>query len=194
MNVRLKDELFFTAGVFFENRLHMNNYAIRVNMITNTSDGECINVARDRMKWFVRGHLQNSVFLIQENKEKIKDFTSAELPVITFPEEPIDQIVGLMLYCKINSIMERYIIVTDIEVSSDIGDGCWFPHSQEESVGPFSHDGWWNSKDPSTHTKENSKHKRVVKLHETNNWHDLELDWPIDDSVDATITPFNGND
>ena len=197
MNVRLKDELFFTAGVYYNDQLLMNNYQVRVNMITNSSDGGYVNVARDRMLWFLRGALQSSIFIKDDNQKKWDDFTQVGLTVTTFPEEPVDQIVGLMLYCKLNAIMEKHITVTDIEISSEIGDGCWYPHSQLESVGPFDKDGWWNSSDPTQANRPANKNKRVVKLYNSTNWHDLELSWPTDNqdiSNNVLITPFFNND
>lgn len=181
MNVRLKDELFFTAGVYYDNQLLMNNYQVRVNMTTNSSDSRYVNVARDRMLWFLRGALQSSIFIKSENQTKWEEFAQVGLTVTTFPEEPVDQIVGLMLYCKLNAIVEKHITVTDIEISSEIGDGCWYPHSQNESVGPFNTDGWWNSGDPTQSDRLANKNKRVVKLYNSTNWHDLELSWPADD-------------
>ena len=197
MNVRLKDELFFTAGVYYNDQLLMNNYQVCVNMITNSSDGGYVNVARDRMLWFLRGALQSSIFIKDDNQKKWEDFTQVGLTVTTFPEEPVDQIVGLMLYCKLNAIMEKHITVTDIEISSEIGDGCWYPHSQLESVGPFDKDGWWNSSDPTQANRPANKNKRVVKLYNSTNWHDLELSWPTDNqdiSNNVLITPFFNND
>jgi|APGre2960657373_1045057.scaffolds.fasta_scaffold01226_4 hypothetical protein len=181
MNVRLKDELSFTAGVYYDNQVLMNNYQVRVNMTTNSSDSRYVNVARDRMLWFLRGALQSSIFIKNENQTKWEEFAQVGLTVTTFPEEPVDQIVGLMLYCKLNAIMEKHITVTDIEVSSEIGDGCWYPHSQSESVGPFNNDGWWNSGEPTQSDRLANKNKRVVKLYNSTNWHDLELSWPADD-------------
>lgn len=193
MNVRLKDELFFTAGVYYNDQLLMNNYQVRINMITNSPDGRYVNVARDRMLWFLRGALQSSIFINSNNQKKWEDFVQVGLTVTAFPEEPVDQIVGLMLYCKLNAIMEKHVTVTDIEISSEIGDGCWYPHSQLESLGPFSEEGWWNSSDPTQSGRLANKNKRVVKLYGSTNWHDLDLSWPVDDeeiSDNVVITPF----
>lgn len=181
MNVRLKDELFFTAGVYYDDQFLMNNYQVRVNMITNSPDGRYVNVARERMLWFLQGALHSSIFIKDENQKKREEFLQVGLTVTTFPEEPVDQIVGLMLYCKLNAIMEKHVTVTDIEISSELGDGCWYPHNHNESVGPFTKDGWWNSSDPTQTDRLANKNKRVVKLYGSTNWHDLELSWPSDD-------------
>jgi hypothetical protein len=196
MNVRLKDELFFTAGVYYDDQLLMNNYQVRINMITNSSDSGYVNVARDRMLWFLRGALQNSIFIKDKNQKKCEEFDHVGLTITTFPEEPVDQIVGLMLYCKLNAIMETHVTVTDIEVSSEIGDGCWYPHSQNESLGPFNSDGWWNSSEPTQSDRRANKNKRVVKLYNSTNWHDLELSWPVDNediSDNVVIKSFTPN-
>jgi hypothetical protein len=189
MNVRLKDEFFFTAGVWFDNQFLMNNYQVHVKSITNTTDADYINVARSRIQWLLRSGLQSSVFVNQTWQDKIAEFNKIGITTVVLPEEPVDQIIGLMLYCKLNAITEEKLLITDVDVTSELGDNCWYLHNQNESVGPFSEKGWWHLKDP-IYFDQNTKNKRVIKLHNTNTWRDLELDWPSESNSQATVTPF----
>ena len=39
MNVRIKFPITFTAGIFYNNELQMNNYMVNLSMLTNSNDG-----------------------------------------------------------------------------------------------------------------------------------------------------------
>jgi len=185
MNVRLQYNTNLTAGVFFENSLRMNNYTIKVSMITNTTDPECHNIAYERLKYFVYKILESSVFIDQRELEACKLYTAAGIRLTTLPEIPIDQIIGIMLYCKFNAIMEDHIQVVEVEVSSELGDRMIYFHCEEESLGPFAEDGWWN--DSSTVNCDTGivfgddalKYLAVQ-------WKDLDLGWPVEDTINGS--------
>jgi len=196
MNVRLQYDLEFMAGIYYDDRLQLNSYSVNLGLLTKTTDAASTNIAMDRLKYFVHGELANTVFVNQGSTERAEMMQIMGINVTTLPEEPVDQIVGLMLYCKLNAIMETHVTVTDIEVSSEIGDGCWYPHSQNESLGPFNSDGWWNSSEPTQSDRRANKNKRVVKLYNSTNWHDIELSWPVDNediSDNVVIKSFTPN-
>ena len=44
MNVRLKFNLSFCAGIWFENSLQMNNYIVDLYLLTNTNNSDDHNV------------------------------------------------------------------------------------------------------------------------------------------------------
>ena len=50
MNVRLKHDMSFTAGVYYNGEMRMNNYNLRLWMITNTYDASSHNISFDRVK------------------------------------------------------------------------------------------------------------------------------------------------
>jgi hypothetical protein len=52
MNVRLQKTLHFTAGVWYDNSLQMNNYVARIHLYTNTTDPVSQNTAFERLKIF----------------------------------------------------------------------------------------------------------------------------------------------
>ena len=53
MNVRLKHDMSFTAGVYYNGEMRMNNYNLRLWMITNTYDASSHNISFDRVKYFI---------------------------------------------------------------------------------------------------------------------------------------------
>jgi hypothetical protein len=99
--------------------------------------------------------------------------------VIVLPDEPVDQIMGMMLYLKYNAVMENRMVVTDVEISSVQGDNMGYLHSHGENLSPgLSRDGWWVDAAPTwyditvTHTRD-----KVVSLNSRPEWADHGLAW-----------------
>jgi hypothetical protein len=110
--------------------------------------------------------------------------------VTTLPEEPVDQIVGMMLYYKLNAIMEGRMIVSGLDISSVLGDSVWYMHDEEDSAGPFAKDGWWHKASIQHETLEpEATPDNVVKVMSTG-WHEMGLDWPEDKSATGNTVVF----
>jgi hypothetical protein len=63
VNVRLQHTLRFMAGIHYADRLAMNEYTVKVYMMTNTHDPEESSIAFERIKHFVYTQLENTVFI-----------------------------------------------------------------------------------------------------------------------------------
>jgi hypothetical protein len=63
MNVRLQYNTTLTAGLFYNGSLSMNNYTIKLSMITNTYDPEEHNIAYERVKYFIGQICESAVFI-----------------------------------------------------------------------------------------------------------------------------------
>jgi len=145
MNVRLQYDLDFLAGIYYDDRLQMNSYSVSMSLLTKTTDAVNTNIAMDRLKIFMHGELANTVFINQALKERAEMLQIMGVNVTTLPEEPVDQIIGMMLYYKLNAIMEGRMSVTRLDLSSVLGDSVWYQHDEEEdSPGPFRAEGWWH--------------------------------------------------
>ena len=180
MNVRLQTNLEFPAGIYYDDRLRMNRYSVSVQLCTATADHEQINIAMDRLKMFVYSELADTVFINQEDTERAQVMDILGINITTLPEEPIDQIVGLMLYSKLNAVMEGRMFVEQLNISSLLGDDVTYLHDMEDAVGPFQADGWWHLSDTSHNSFVNIEtQENVVKVPTTGwgkyslNWHDL---------------------
>jgi hypothetical protein len=99
--------------------------------------------------------------------------------VTTLPEEPVDQIVGMMLYYKLNAIMEGRMTVTRLDLMSALGDSVWYQHDEEEdSPGPFRAEGWWHEPTVQHDTVAvGDVGNNVVKV-VPNAWIEYGLTWP----------------
>ena len=62
MNVRLNYSIEFTAGFYFNDMLKMNNYKIRLAMMTATPDEESVNIAFERIKYFIGDSIDSRVY------------------------------------------------------------------------------------------------------------------------------------
>lgn len=178
MNVRLQYDIEFLAGIYYDDCLQMNKYDVSISLTTATKDVASTNVAMERLKAFVFEELANTVFVNQTNMERAEFLQMIGVNVTTLPEEPVDQIVGMMLYYKLNAIMEGRMVITSLDISSSLGDGVWYQHDEEDSAGPFARDGWWHQSSTQHETVEPKEvADNVVKVISTG-WHEMGLDWP----------------
>jgi len=179
MNVRLQYDLEFLGGIYFEEQLQMNQYSVSLNLVTGTADPADTNTAMDRVKAFVFGELEHSVFMNGAQRERAELMHMMGINVTTLPEEPVDQIIGMMLYYKLNAIMEGRMIVRSLDISSTLGDAVWYQHDDEDPPGPFTQDGWWHDSTVKHNTVDFAD-ENVLKV-EPNAWVDYGLLWPNED-------------
>ncbi len=178
MNVRLQYDIEFLAGIYYDDILQMNKYDASISLVTATKDVASTNIAMERLKAFVFDELANTVFINQNNAERAEFLQMIGVNVTTLPEEPVDQIVGMMLYYKLNAVMEGRMVITSLDISSSLGDGVWYQHDEEDSAGPFTKDGWWHQSSTQHETIEPQEvANNVVKVISTG-WHEMGLDWP----------------
>jgi len=185
MNVRLQYHLEFAGGIHMDDMLQINQYQVNLGLATQSTDRVAINVAMDRLKCFVHSVLADAVFINQSNSDLAEVLQMVGANVVTLPEDPVDQIVGLMLFCKLNAIMEGVMAVTTLDICSTLGDEVWYEHTEEDAVGPLAQDGWWHLAD-TTHNNltVSEPADKVVKV-SPNSWGtEYGLMWP--DVVDKT--------
>lgn len=178
MNVRLSTELTLLSSIYWLGETRNNLYSIGLGLISNSEDNYHTNIAMGRIRVYINEVLRSGVFMDQKLVEEREQLNAVGFKTIPLPEQPFDQSVAIMLYCKLNAICEDKMIITDITVSSTEGDDVRYHFDQEDPFGPFSEDGWWNDPDPSwsDHSAENPSGK-VLKMDRKLTWNDLGLDW-----------------
>lgn len=178
MNVRLQYPINFTAGIYYNNQMQMNNYMVKLYMITNTPDGAANNIAFDRIKHFVYSEIDSSIFIDSAEEEQCKKYVEAGLKITTLPGDPVDQLIGVMLFHKLSAIMEERIIIGEIEVSSSLGDGLIYIHSDNENLNDLEIPDWWETADL-VHCDSNLINTdKIVTMHHSSVWRELDLQWP----------------
>ena len=177
MNVKLQYELDFMAGIYYDDRLQLNQYSVSLQLLTQSTNALVTNVAMERLKAFVYSELCDTVFFGPNNQEQAEMFAMMGMNVTTLPDEPIDQIIGIMLYCKLNAIMEGRVLITNLDIQSYLGDSVWYMHGDDDAVGPFAKDGWWHEANCKHHNTEQPQEDNVVKVNSAG-WSEYNLNWP----------------
>ena len=177
MNVRLKYDLHFNAGVYYNSNTILNNYSLRLWMITNTELAEDQNTAFERMKYFVYNHVDNTMFIDRAEQEQCAKFLQAGLNITTMPGDPVDQLIGIMLYHKLNAIMEQRMTIVETELSSSQGQAMTYLHSEEENTLGVEAPAWWQNADLAHSDFALPESEKVVSMQTTMAWRDLDLAW-----------------
>lgn len=188
MNVRLKYDLHFTAGIYYNGNLRMNNYSLRLWMTTNSLDPADQNISFERIKYFVYSEIDSTIFINREYEESCRQFINSGLNITTVPGEPVDQLVGIMLYYKLNAIAEERMIIVETELSSTYGENMTYLHSEHETADDIVRPDWWTSADLVHCDVKLLDSDKVVTMHRASAWRDIDLAWP-----DADDNPESGN-
>jgi len=177
--VRLGFNPQFFAGVHTPDGVIMNSYHVDMQMMTVSNSSYDQNIALTRIKYVIFEEFCNSIFIEETETDAIAAYEAAGFKCVAFPAEPADQIVGLALFFKLNSITEGMMQVLDLNLHSDAGGGVTYLHNDEEEPGPFDDDGWWHGSNPLCGIS--SQSGKVVSLNELT-WKSLDLEW--DDETD----------
>lgn len=177
MNVRLRHDMHFTAGVFYGGQMRMNHYNLRLWMTTNSTDPASHNTAFERIKYFVYQELDSTIFISSEHEEQCRQYMNSGLSITTLPGEPVDQLIGIMLYYKLNAIMQERMIIEETEISSALGENMTYLHCNNENTDLVSWPDWWTSADP-LHCDSVLIDTKVVNMPHASAWKDLDLLWP----------------
>lgn len=199
MNVRLEYDMHWRAGIWFENTLQINSYNMELAITTNTANADDHVTSLSRLNHFVYNEMANTVYIQQDDTAQIQALTTAGIKVTTLPEQPIDQIIGIALYSKLNAILQERMFVNGVTIQSDLGDNVRYLHNDRESLGPLGQPGWWQDPSP-VHSdfRSSASRKQVVRLNRTMSWQDLELEWsdvePVDKAGNTVVFAKFGPD
>ena len=177
MNVRLIKSWTWQSGIAYKDIFYINTYVATVHMHTTSMHDSDLNVAYGRIDYWFDEVMQDSV-LMQADAPSVKAYAATGQRLLLFPDQPVDQLVGIMLCLKLNAIAEGRLVITDIDISSVHGADMIYQHNQSEAVGPMAVAGWWNDARPVwNHATSSTRGSKVVSLNRTADWHSLELDW-----------------
>jgi hypothetical protein len=178
----------FTAGVYYGGEMRMNNYSLTLRMTTNSTDAVSHNVAFERIKYFVYDKMDSTIFVNSQHTEQCQQFLNCGLSITTLPGEPVDQLIGLMLYCKLNAIIEDRIIVDETEISSVLGENIVYMHSENENTDVETIPDWWYSPDCTHSEYILAPADKIVSMQSTSVWRELDLLWG-----ESPVTEETGN-
>ena len=182
MSVRLIKTYHWSSGVVWDGVFMINSYEAQLEMLAETPDPELQNLAYNRMNYWIYSVMQDSTLIGQAN-EAIPAYQATGQRLIVMPDEPVDQLVGMMLYSKLNAIMEHHILITKLTIGSRLGDDMFYVHDQDENLGMFSEAGWWQDPRPRwSDAKSRRTKNNVISINRAPEWKELDLDWhPVQD-------------
>ena len=192
MNVRLKYDMGFTAGVYHDNRLRMNNYSLRLWMTTNCENSADQNTSLERIKYFIYSQIDSTIFINKNLEEQCGQFAHAGIDITTMPGDPVDQLVGIMLYYKLNAITEDRMIIMETEIASSLGENMTYLHSDFENTLGYVQPSWWTNPDLIHSDIVPVESEKIVSMPSGTSWRDLEMAW-ADVATDEPVSNETGN-
>jgi hypothetical protein len=186
MNVRIKNEFYIRAGVWIDDEFLINNYTVICHFITTSYDEQDHIVCLNRIN-FLFDELNNVCFINQENQKKVKNFKNCKINVIELPQDPVDQIIGLVIFYKLNAICEQKMICTDLDISSDLGGNIHYLHSDFEETSAIPDIGWWNDIGPNLTQNTRPNNEKIVQFSKQDTWQQYDLNWNNNESQTASI-------
>lgn len=177
MSARLKRSFGFYTGIVYQSRFMVNHHNVELNLLTVSDSNNEQNIAYERMKYWIQ-HVMDDCILISSSDPALDDYSRIKGRMLVLPDDPVDQIVGIMLYLKLNAIMENRLVVTDTEIWSTQGDHTSYMHSVGENLGDaLGQDGWWSDPRPIWSIIRPKEDGKIVNLDRTADWKDYGLGW-----------------
>ena len=130
----IKLETKFSSTIVVQETLLPNTWFVDIRLLANSSvNQKNYNIALDRIEFYVNEILDNSILLSPSASEMFNNPIGLNGRVHMLPDEPYDHIIGIALYTKLNSILEKVFFVESIAVNSYQGDNI--THTYESADG-----------------------------------------------------------
>jgi len=142
----------FTNTLFLNLKLWPNDTEISLHMTPMTDEPQQQHTAFEKYKYVLAKFMQDSIF-IEHKKEEFTAFENLNNEVIDFFSKPVDQVVGVCLLTKLNSIAGEYLQVSAIEIDSYQGENLKFVITQDSPEYTLMTESdianpWWFEKSP----------------------------------------------
>lgn len=180
----------WTCCVSYDQGHAVNQYLLQIEFGSDTDDENQQTVAYQRIKWWIHEVMQGCV-LLNHQDELLPAYLGTRQRVLAMPVDPVDDVVALMLYYKLNAIVEQRLSIDRIKLSSDQGDNVWYVHGNDEPPVQIEPTSWWLDSAPTWIDKDCMKfpsQAKVVELERRSTWEDLGLGWAdTDDRPDGNV-------
>lgn len=185
--IRLEKILTWCSAISYDESHVINEYIATLTLHNGTDDDNQQSVAYERMKWWMHHAMSDSI-LLDENDPLLSAYKSTRQRVLVLPSEPVDHLVAIMLYLKLNAIMEGRLIIDEIKLSSDQGDHMCYLYSEYSDGAVFDIKGWWNDPRPAWKHKDATQNdSNIVELNREFEWTDVGLGWDQDKGQDSNV-------
>lgn len=154
-------------------RIFPNNYDVTLNLVTTSENRIHQNVALQRILFIINEIFDESIFVAASNTNVSKLAKLAkDTHIIQFPEEPFDQIVGMILFNKLSAVVEENLEIESLDIGSNLTNDLYYTvdEYQEFETPEGVEESWWDRADIST-TNEPKILKKLPK------WDEINLGW-----------------
>lgn len=173
MNARIYKEFSFLSAIHTEDNYAINSYQIGLHIEVNTIEIREQNIAMERIKFFL-SQLEDCVFINEEEKAATENYKRAGIKVCTLPDDPYDQVIGVVLLKKMNAITENKLIVYDLSIVSLVCDDIKFFVSINDQTEYDDIKNVWYTQNNAAISEEN---KRINKKDKVVSIKKSTLDW-----------------
>jgi hypothetical protein len=191
MTARIKKQFSFSAGLVYQGHFIINHYTVTMALTVKSNDFYQQNIAYERMKYWMQ-EIMSDAILISEKDAKLKQYSALDTVVIALPQDPVDQLVGIMLYSKINAVMEDRIEIDELEIVSSQGDDTVYLYGAAEIIASgVTVSDWWFDARPNVTPAKVKPNGKVVNLTRTPEWDELGLAWDTESDTNSTVVFAN---
>jgi hypothetical protein len=178
MTTRIEKDTFFQVGIHFKGNFYVNTYEATLSMLVETTSAREQAIAMARIGHFISVVLQHCLMIQGTETEAIQKYKDAGMRVCELPEEPLDQVIAMVLLQKLNAIIEERMIITDMTLGSVLSEGVRYNIVSEVAESILNGDYWWNKPCLSISNEEITENQdNILKLFDDNEWAELGLTW-----------------
>lgn len=179
--VTIKRDFSLNAAIHFSNEFFVNTYAMTAFMDIQTDSSREQQIAMERINYLFANELEHALFINRYNTEMIEKYTNISIRVCELLEDPFDQMIGMTILQKLNSILDDRIRVTEMTIKSRLGDDISYVLDADTVADSLKGNYWWNRSDLTIGDSDFEVDQNVIKLFVQNEWDMLKLSWKESD-------------
>lgn len=170
MNVKFKYNLKFKSMVIQNDEIIPNNYNLQLDVSIESPNDLKQNIAIQRIEHLNDVMFNNSLICSEKNilgSKIIKNFKN--LVFIPTPDDPYDQLLGILLFHKLNAIVEENLYIEQLLIKSDDYD-IEYIIDEYEDVESEIEVPWWSRSDMTV--TDLRKYNKLIPA-----WEEIDLGW-----------------
>lgn len=82
------------------------------------------------------------------------------------------------------------MLITQLDIASQLGDNVWYKHSDDDNLGPFTADGWWHKNNVQHNSLQQTDMPHNVVNLERNGWIDHGLNWAGEQEDNGNVVVY----
>lgn len=142
----------FTNTLLISDKIWPNETDITLHLEPQLNNPDIQNITFEKYKYCFVKICQNSIF-IDDKLENYQTFETYSDYVIDFPQRPVDQMVGVVFFSKLNAIGGDALKLSALTIESWQGENLSFTITQDSPEWDFVPNTakqyyWWNDPEP----------------------------------------------